>query len=193
MTVASVPPPLALGTVAAPRLDPALVALATGVASGATGAAQGGAIPAVVSETVPPTVVSQQVAAALIDALALKAAAQAVQSEGGLALLLADLSQALRIPALPEPVQAAISQILALRLPLDAPPTIADLKAALAPTNPFNQAPAAGASALAETPPEPASSFLSGGPHRIHSSERAAARLLMTGTRAGGATFHRGA
>ena len=67
----------------------------------------------------------------------------AAASQGGLAPLLADLVQAQQTPDLPAPVQAAIVEILALRSPLDAEITGADIKAALTNSGLFSEAKAA--------------------------------------------------
>src|SRR5207237_829365 len=71
---------------------------------------------------------AMQTAPAQLVNAALQAAAA---SQGGLAQLMADLVQAQQTPGLPESVQTAIVQILALNTPLDAQVTGADIKAAL--------------------------------------------------------------
>ena len=63
-----------------------------------------------------------------------QAVRDAAARQGGLAPLFADVEQALNTigTALPQPVRAAAAQLLALRVPLDAGLTAADLKQALA-------------------------------------------------------------
>lgn len=56
----------------------------------------------------------------------------AAMRQGGLAPLIADLTQALETPVLPEPVQAAGAQVLALQTLAEPPPTAADLQQAFA-------------------------------------------------------------
>jgi len=67
----------------------------------------------------------------------------AAANQGSLSQLMADLVQAQRTPGLPEPVQAAIVQILALNSPLNAQVTGADIKAALTKSGLFPEANAA--------------------------------------------------
>lgn len=97
------------------------------------------------------TALAQSVNAALPSAAA---------SQGGLAPLLADLVQAQQTQDLPAPVQAAILDILALRSPLDAEITGAEIKAALTNSGLFSEAKAAAglqaANAGAPIPPAPA-------------------------------------
>ena len=132
MTVAPVSP--ALAALAAIRTEVA-TAVTTVAGAGAAASSQSGGQPlAVAVETA--AAAASLTLPTMIDALALKAAAQAALGEGGLALLMADLSQALQISGLPTPVQTAIGQILALRTPLDATLTGADIKAALIQANP---------------------------------------------------------
>jgi hypothetical protein len=160
MTVAPVPP--ALVALAAIRPEAPPVVPSTGASS--AGLAQQGAAQLNTLETALPASPLPQIGTATaLDALALKAAAQAAIGGGGLALLMADLSQALRIPGLPAPVQAAIGQILALRAPLNAAPTSADLKAALTPSNPSGSPQPAAASAPADAALV-ATALSSGGP-----------------------------
>jgi hypothetical protein len=99
------------------------------------------------------------VAAPALNAAALVAATR----QGGLALLMADLAQALRIPGLPAPVQAAATQILGFRAALDAPPTSADIKAALTRTDLSPQAQPAAAAVPAGATQAAASPVPSGG------------------------------
>jgi hypothetical protein len=73
--------------------------------------------------------------------LALEAAVQAAAGrQSGLAPLMADLEVALQTPGLPAPVLAAATQALGLRLPLDPPPTAADLRQAMAQSGLFLEA-----------------------------------------------------
>jgi predicted naringenin-chalcone synthase len=67
----------------------------------------------------------------------------AAASQGGLAPLMADLVQAQQITDLPAVLQAAIVEVLALRSPLDAKITGADIKAALAKSGLLSEAKAA--------------------------------------------------
>jgi hypothetical protein len=151
----------ALRPEAAPVLATAGVATTTATGSAQSGAAQLAASP----ETLPGAGSPPPPTAALaLDAPAFKAAALAALSDGGLARLMADLSQALRIPGLPGSVQTAITQILALRAPLDAPPTVADIKAALAQSNFSPTSPTAAASALPQALLAAISTDASGGP-----------------------------
>ena len=71
-------------------------------------------------------------------AAALAAAVQdAAGRQGGLTALIADLGAALQSSALPAPVTAAANQLLGLQLPLEPPPTAADLRQALAQSGIF--------------------------------------------------------
>lgn len=73
--------------------------------------------------------------------LALEAAVQAAAGrQGGLAPLMADLEVALQTPGLPAAVLAAATQALGFRLPLDPPPTAADLRQAMAQSGLFLEA-----------------------------------------------------
>jgi len=72
---------------------------------------------------------------------ALEAAVQAAaERQGGLGALLADLGAAVQTPGLPQPVQAAATAVLALQLPVDPPPTAADLRQALSQSGLFLEA-----------------------------------------------------
>ena len=134
MTVGSIPTLLALSSVAAAQ--PGAVPVVPSPGAGAAGLAQPGIATPAAQETALPAALAPQIAAgSALDALVLKAAAQAALGEGGLAMLMADLSQAQRAAGLPTSVQAAITQVLALRAPINAPPTSADLRAALTPSS----------------------------------------------------------
>ncbi|HEX4180729.1 MAG TPA: flagellar hook-length control protein FliK [Caulobacteraceae bacterium] len=95
---------------------------------------------------------TSQTSAQTPQAVAVGAAALvAAVRQSGLATLMADLSQALANPATPAPVQAAASQVLALRTPLDPPPSGADLQQAAARSGLFLEANlAAGAAPAAD-------------------------------------------
>jgi hypothetical protein len=114
-------------------LPPAATA-ATGVTPQPAPSADGAA--AVTSATPAPPVGAQAG-----PVLALDAAVQAAAGrQGGLATLMADLEVALQTPGLPAPVLAAATQALGLRLPLDPPPTAADLRQAMAQSGLFLEA-----------------------------------------------------
>jgi hypothetical protein len=103
-----------------PTIDPATLAALTKVEP-----------PAPTSQAAPPTAPQA----------ALQAAVQsAATTQGGLGLLLADLEAAVQWPATPAPVQAAAAQVLAQQLPLDPPPSAADLKQAVAQSGLFLEA-----------------------------------------------------
>ena len=103
---------------------PPVQAALAGVQS--TPGAQTPATPASGAASPPPQLPPSPQAAAVGAALQASAARQ-----GGLGQLLAELSQALDLPALPEPVQAAATRVLASQRPSDPPPTAADLRQAL--------------------------------------------------------------
>lgn len=126
MTVAPVSP--SVGAALAAQATPVAPTNAVAGLAG-SGAGQSAAVQA---QTPPATSAPQQLTAAtLIDALALKAVAQATSSEGGLALLMSDLSVARNLPTLPGPVQSAITQLLSLQAPLNVAPTADTIQAAL--------------------------------------------------------------
>ncbi len=64
----------------------------------------------------------------------------AALTQGGLAQLMADLTQAVAAPDMPQPVQAAAAQVLALRTQTEPPPSALDLKLALAQSGLFLEA-----------------------------------------------------
>lgn len=71
----------------------------------------------------------------------LQAAVQSAATlQGGLGLLMADLTAAVQSPATPAPVQVAAAQVLAQQIPLDPPPSAADLKQAVAQSGLFLEA-----------------------------------------------------
>jgi hypothetical protein len=73
--------------------------------------------------------------------------------QGSLAPLFADLTQAAASPALPPALRAAVSQVLALQLPTDAPVTAETLKQAVSQSGLFLEAHLAAAPANASAPP----------------------------------------
>ncbi len=64
----------------------------------------------------------------------------AASNQGGLSALLADLAAALQSPDLPPSVQGAAAEVLEFQLPLDPPPTAADLSLAVAQSGLFLEA-----------------------------------------------------
>jgi hypothetical protein len=64
----------------------------------------------------------------------------AAENQGGLGALMADLGAALQTPGLPQPVQAAAAEVLALQLPTSPAPTAADLRQALSQSGLFLEA-----------------------------------------------------
>jgi hypothetical protein len=84
-------------------------------------------------------------------ASAVQSAVQAAAGrQDGLVPLLADLEVAARSPALPAPVLAAVAQVLSLRLPIDPPPSAADLRQAVANSGLFLEAQLASGGAATE-------------------------------------------
>lgn len=80
------------------------------------------------------------------------ARATAAGRQGGMALLFADLGQALASPALPAPVKAVVRQILAFQTPLDKPPSGQTIARAAAQSGLFLEAHLA---AAGDSPPGP--------------------------------------
>ncbi|HMI97459.1 MAG TPA: flagellar hook-length control protein FliK [Micropepsaceae bacterium] len=101
--------------------------------------------PAVVAEPDPILSALQKLAAAeaVLAQSVTAALPTAAASQGGLAPLMADLVQAQQIPDLPASLQAAIVDVLALRSPIDAEVSGADIKAALTKSGLFSEAKAA--------------------------------------------------
>jgi hypothetical protein len=130
MTIAPVPPASAtvIGDAAAP---------------GAAAATQGPAPTA--SAPHPPDVTPQAGPAAALGAAVQAAAGR----QSGLASLFAELQVVVQTPGLPAPVLAAASQLLGLPLPLDPPPSAADLRQAVAQSGLFLEAQLASAGATA--------------------------------------------
>lgn len=144
MTVA---PALSVAAASVTRLDAAPALSSTGVA--ARGATPSGAAQLPAASDIPPQANPAVPAAINAPTVATAALAAAIRQDG-LAVLMADLSQAQRIPGVPAPVQAAIGQVLALRAPLDVQPSAADIKAALVQSDPSLPAQPAAAAASAE-------------------------------------------
>ena len=131
--------PASAGTAAVvpaqPTIDPATLAALTQVEPPAP-TPQG-----VQQATAPQAVAPQTALPAPTPQVALQAAVRgAATTQGGLANLLADLAAVVRSPAMPAPVQAAAQQVLSQQLPLDPPPSAADLKQAVAQSGLFLEA-----------------------------------------------------
>lgn len=127
MTIAPLPPASTAATGVTPQPAP-----------GADGAA------AETSAMAPPPVGAQAGPATALDAAVQAAASR----QGGLATLMTNLEVALQTPGVPAPVLTAATQALGLRLPLDPPPTGADLRQALARSGLFLEAQLAASEAL---------------------------------------------
>jgi hypothetical protein len=130
MSISSAIGPAAAAAPAAP-----VDAVSLGQALGADGAAATSSIAAPNGPAKPGAPTVSAPAAAL--AAAVQAAAG---NQGGMAALFADLGAALQSSSLPEAVADAANQLLGLQLPLEPPPTGADLSQALAQSGLFLEA-----------------------------------------------------
>jgi hypothetical protein len=101
---------------------------------------------------------------AAIDGRTISLATEAAAiSQRDLAALMADLVQTLQNATLPASVRTAIDQVLASRLPLDAQPTVADIKAALTQSGLLTSAQPGATPLPSATTPAAASSLSAGG------------------------------
>jgi Flagellar hook-length control protein FliK len=112
---------------AAAPVDPISAAAGTAASGLEAQAAPGAPAPPVATQTPQAQAVSVATTAAAI-------------RQSSLAPLLADLAQAVSLPGVPTPVQAAISQVLAAQTPLDPPPSAAALQQATAASGLFLEA-----------------------------------------------------
>jgi hypothetical protein len=101
---------------------------------------------------------------AAIDGRTISLATEAAAiSQRDLAALMADLVQTLQNAEVPTAVRTAIDQVLASRLPLDAQPTVADIKAALTQSGLLTSAQSGSTPLPSATTPAAASSLSAGG------------------------------